>query len=58
MNTKGSFYFRTLNVLRREPISRHNSNELEGAPPLVCKGGLLRSNATSFLLPVPSVARS
>src|SRR5208337_1344956 len=30
--------------------SRLRPNELEGAPPLVFKGGLLRSNATNFLL--------
>jgi len=30
--------------------SRRHSPELEGAPPLVCKGGLLRSNATNFLI--------
>src|SRR5208337_4082705 len=30
--------------------SRHRPNDLEGAPPLVCKGGLLRSIATSFLI--------
>jgi hypothetical protein len=58
MNTKGCLFFRILNAFRLEPISRHPSHELEGAPPLVCKGGLLRSNATTLLLPVPSVARS
>jgi hypothetical protein len=34
-------------------VSRHHSPELEGAPPLVSKGGLLRSNATApFLSPL------
>jgi len=32
------------------PSFRHKPNELEGAPPLVCKGGLLRSDATRLLL--------
>ncbi len=30
-------------------LARRPSPELEGAPPLVCKGGLLRSNATNSL---------
>ena len=35
---------------------RHHSPELEGAPPLVRKGGLLRSNATVSLLFAPMAA--
>jgi hypothetical protein len=35
---------------------RRHSPELEGAPPLVSKGGLLRSNAKASLLFAPSVA--
>ena len=42
--------------------SRHHSPDLEGAPPLVCKGGLLRSNGTIPPLfarrPIPSTRHS
>jgi hypothetical protein len=31
-------------------LSRRYSPELEGAPPLVCKGGLLRPDVTNSLL--------
>jgi len=32
-------------------LPRHHFHVLEGAPPLVCKGGLLRPNATVPALP-------
>ncbi len=47
----GFLWLGFLCVLRRlcalaSSLSRHQSLELEGAPPLVCKGGLLPSKAT------------
>ena len=35
---------------------RHHPDELEGAPPLVSKGGLLRPNTTTSLLFAPKEA--